>query len=96
MSLKKLIVASLFILVCLPALSMELEVYHQPEARFCRYENGQWLFCGRNRTWWDENHPGVWEKYGVVTRWNDRESFADVSEQDLTSGFERSVYNSPK
>lgn len=95
MKIKNLIIA-LSLLMPLSTLSMERELETQPEARFCRYENGQWLFCGRNQQWWHENHPGIWERYGVKTRWNEGDSFVDVSEQSWISGFERSVYNSPK
>lgn len=94
--MNKLVVAFIIMLSALPAVGVETEIYNQPEARFCRYQNGEWLFCGHNREWWDLNHPGVWERYGIITRWNDRESFSDVSEQDLISGFERGIYNSPK
>ena len=91
------IVCAVFILSQLPLVGMEVAVYDQPEARFCRYENGQWLFCGHNREWWDENHPGVWERryepYGVTTIWNEKESFSRLSEPE-NSRFEMEVYNS--
>lgn len=94
MIFKKIITIAYAVLMLsqLPVVGMEVAVYDQPESRFCRYENGEWLFCGRNREWWDLNHPGIWEKYGVRTRWNDVEPFADISEQDWTSGFERGIY----
>jgi len=76
-----------------------------PEAHFCRYENGQWLFCGKTRDWWDLNHEGHWDKYsrssrwekfGPQTRWNERVPFSRRSEQDLTAGFEMATYNSDR
>lgn len=94
--MKKLVLASILMLSALSAVSMALETQDQPEARFCRYENGEWLFCGRNREWWNQNHPGIWERqyepYGVVTRWNEKESFSRLSEPE-EANFEMSVYN---
>ena len=63
----------------------------------CTYEDGTWYVGGRDRTWWENKYPGSWQKFGLDTRSPFRPtSFTDLAEQPAISGFERSVYTSPK
>ena len=63
----------------------------------CTYENGTWYVAGRDRTWWDQVYPGSWNRFGIDERSPLKDSsFTDLAEQPATSGFERSIYTSPK
>ena len=63
----------------------------------CTYENGTWYVAGRDRTWWDQVYPGSWKRFGLDERSPLTDpSFTDLAEQPAISGFERSIYTSPK
>jgi hypothetical protein len=61
------------------------------------YPNSRWLMdsYNANRARWDFHYPSEWERRGFSDAWRDP-SFADKPEQEYISGFERSVYSSPK
>lgn len=87
---------SLQILMVTMLASASLLHTDQPHRPCCSYENGRWYVGGRDVTWWDRYYPGSWQRFGIGTSWDGKTTFTDVSEQPDISGFERSVYTSPK
>ena len=60
---------------------------------YCCYRDGG--FYGENNTIrWDSDFADEWPRRGVTNE--GKVSFPDLSEQSLTSGFERATYNTPK
>ena len=87
-----LIIALLCVNLCMLA-----DEYRRAPARpCCTYQNGKWHVGGYDESWWNRYYPGSWERFGVGTAWDGKTPFVDKAEQPDISGFERSVYTSPK
>lgn len=94
----KKIVRIIALLVIIQSTSMFARVYHQhrtyDEVGYCRYCDRDSYGDNQNSIRWNDDFANEWPRHGVTNQ--GKVGFADISEQPLISGFERSVYDTPK
>lgn len=91
-------IKSLFLIfITLVCINIDADIYHETKnyepIGYCCYREGG-FYNGQNGIRWDSDFANEWPRYGVTNE--SKVSFPDLSEQSLTSGFERASYNTPK
>jgi hypothetical protein len=93
----KIMLKLLAITLMLISLQSIATVYHQPknydQVGYCCYRPDG-TFMPQSTIRWNDDFANEWPRYGVTNE--GKVGFSDISEQPLISGFERSVYNTPK
>ncbi|CAN5144300.1 hypothetical protein BH09DEP1_BH09DEP1_1400 [soil metagenome] len=94
----KLILRLFVLLLVAQSASNFAQVYHQhrtyDEVGYCRYCDNALQYDNQSTIRWNDDFANEWPRYGVTNE--GKVGFSDISEQPLISGFERSVYNTPK
>lgn len=92
--MKRIIIA--LVLWIAPVGILKAEIYHRTKS----YDNVGYCCYRQDGTYvpqtirWADDFNNEWPRRGVTNQ--GKVGFADISEQPLISGFERSVYNTPK